>query len=232
MATTLSGQVSALATQVGTDVATLVTRVGDLTALTTTKKASLVVALNELKAGLTTLEGELGAQINDSATAADTTWSSQKITAQISAAVTGLVNGAPETLDTLKELADALTTNADAIAALQSIAQGHVKYDGVQTLTAEQKTQARTNIDAASTSDVTAVSAKVGDLTSLDTTAKGSAVAAINEVKLAADNAAGAAAAADSKAVAAQTAVTTLTSNVGDTSADFVTVYTSSRGTI
>lgn len=52
MATTLNNQISALATQVGTDIKQIIANVGDLSKLTTTQKASLVVALNELKANL------------------------------------------------------------------------------------------------------------------------------------------------------------------------------------
>lgn len=236
MATTLSGQVSALATQIGTDVKQIVANVGDLSSLTTTQKASLVVALNELKAGLSSLESELGAQINDEATATDTTWSSQKITTQISAAVSALVNGAPDALDTLKELADAIETNQDAITALQSIASGHVKFNEAQTLEDSQKAQARTNIGAASTADVSAVSTKLGDLGSLETTDKSSVVAAVNEVKGTADGASTAAsdakstaAAAQSTATAAKTTADNLTTAVGDTTTDFVTVYTTAR---
>lgn len=243
MAVTLSGQVSALATQIGTDVKSLLEKIGDLSALTTTQKANIVVALNELKAGLTALEGKLGAQIDDSSTAADKTWSSSKINSQISAAVSGLVNGAPETLDTLKELADALETNKDAIEALQTLAAGHVKFDAAQSLSPEQQTQARSNIAAAGTEELNAVSAKIGDLGSLDTSAKDSIVAAVNEVKLAADNAASAASAADQKATAAQgtantaqstasaaqSAVNSLATAVGDTTTDFVTIYTTAR---
>lgn len=250
MPTTLSGQVSALATQIGTDVKSLLASIGDLSALTTTQKASLVVALNELKASLTALEDELGAQIDDDATATTTTWSSTKITAQISAAVTALVNGAPGTLDTLKELADAIETNQDAIAAIQSVAAGHVKFDAAQSLDDTQKAQARSNIGAASTTDVSNVSATIGTLGSLETTDQSSVVAAVNEVKSAADSAASAAATADAKAVAAQsaastaqstanaaqstasaaqTAVNSLSTSVGDTTTDFVKIYTTAR---
>lgn len=250
MATTISNQISALATQVGTDVKQIIQNIGDLSKLTTTQKASLVVALNELKAGLTAVEGQLGAQIDDSSTATDKTWSSTKINTQISAAVSGLINGAPETLDTLKELADALETNKDAIEALQALAAGHVKYDSAQSLTSEQQAQARTNISAAGSAELSAVDAKIGALGSLETSAKGSTVAAINEVKLASDAASSAASAADAKATAAdtkateaqtaagtaqstasaaQSAVNTLSQQVGDTQADFVAIYTTAR---
>lgn len=236
MATTLSTQISALATQVGTDIKQILANVGNLSQLTTTQKASLVLALNELKAGLTAVEGKLGAQIDDSSSGTDKTWSASKINSAITAAVNALINGAPETLDTIKEVADAITANKDAISAIQAVAAGHVKYDGAQDLTSEQKTQARTNIGAAGTDDVDAVKTTIGTLTNLSTTDKASIVGAINEVKGTADTAKSTADTANSTATAAQTkanqvetALSTLTTNVGDTQADFVAVYEAAR---
>ncbi len=232
----LSSQIASLATTVGADVKGILASIGTLSELTTTQKANLVVALNELKAGLTDLESELGAQIDDEATASTTTWSSQKINTTISTAVANLINGAPETLDTLKELAEAIADNQDAIEAMQTIAAGHVKYDGAQSLTTEQQAQARTNIGAASQSDLSAVSstatvaqsaastnaANIGTLTSLTTTAKGNLVAAINEVKTTATSASTAASQVASDLAAFKTAV-------GDTAANFAQTYTTAR---
>lgn len=232
----LSTQVASLATTVGSDVKGILSSIGTLENLTTTQKANLVVALNELKAGLTGLESELGAQINDEATASTTTWSSQKINTAISTAVSDLINGAPGTLDTLKELADAITENQGAIEALESIAAGHVKYDGAQSLTTEQQAQARTNIGAASQAELTTVSAtataaqsaastnaaNIGTLTSLTTTAKGNLVAAINEVKTTATSASTTASQVASDLAAFKTAV-------GDTNANFAQTYTTAR---
>lgn len=236
MATTLSTQISALATQIGSDIKTLIANVGDLGTLTTQQKASLVVALNELKAGLTQVEGQLGAQIDDNSTGTDKTWSASKINSAISAAVNALINGAPETLDTIKEVADAIAANQSAIDAIEAVAAGHVKYDGAQSLTTEQKQQARTNIDAASTGEVTAVDTKIGTLSNLATTDKASIVGAINEVKgvagsaqTAATTASQTATAAQNKANANETALNALTTNVGDTQADFVAVYEAAR---
>lgn len=236
MATTLSAQISALATQIGSDIKTLIAHDGDLSALTTQQKASLVLALNELKAGLTAVEGKLGAQIDDSSSGTDKTWSASKINSAITAAVNALINGAPETLDTIKEVADAITANKDAISAIQAVAAGHVKYDGAQDLTAEQKTQERTNIGAAGTDDINAVKTTIGTLTNLSTTDKASIVGAINEVKgvadqakTTADTASSTATSALGKANANETALTTLTTNVGDTQADFVAVYEAAR---
>lgn len=63
MATTLSTQISALATQVGTDIKQILANVGDLSQLTTTQKSSLVVAINELKASIQDVADSVGATI-------------------------------------------------------------------------------------------------------------------------------------------------------------------------
>ena len=232
MATNLSAQISALATQVGTDIKGILSSVGNLGSLTTTQKASLVVALDELKASLTDLEGKLGAQIDDAKNSLTTTWSSQKISTQITSAVNSLVDGAPGTLDTLKELAEALTQNKDAISALQALAAGHVKFDSVQSLSSEQQKQARENIGAASSVDVGTVASNVGSLSALDTGDKTSIVAALNEVKRTSDAAKTEASSSVTTANSAQQAVTALSTNVGDTQADFVKTYTTARGAI
>ena len=246
MATTLSAQIGALATQVGTDIKQIIANVGDLSSLTTTQKASLVVALNELKSTIDSVAGSVGETINDSATSTSQTWSSSKISTSISEAVNALVAGAPDAMDTLKELADAISANGDAIGALQTIAAGHVKFDSAQTISSKQQQQARTNIGAVGTAELTAVDTKVGALTSLDTTDKSSVVAAINEVlvqaaKGVADAASAASAAASAQqaastaqttATGAQQAVAALQTNVGDTQADFVAVYTAARGSV
>lgn len=248
MATTSSQQISLLAQTIGTDVKQIYANIGDLSALTTAQKTSLVLALNELKAALGNID--LTKLIDDSKTATNLTWSSTQITTAINNAVTALVNGAPEALDTLKELSDAITTNQDAISALQTIAGGHVKFDAAQTLTTAQKTQARSNIDAASTTEVETAQAaaeaaqstantnktNIGTLSSLNTSAKTSLVAAINEVKTTADAAKTAAATADSKATsaasaakAAQDDVDALSAAIGDTTTDYVSVYETAR---
>ena len=229
MAVTLSTQISELAKQLGVDIKAILSSIGNLSELSTAQKASLVLALNELKAGLTQIEGKLGAQIDDLQTVTTKTWSSTKINDTINKAVSDLVGGAPDTLDTLKELADALNTNKDAITALQSIAQGHVKFDAVQSLSDTQKKQARDNIGASSKAEIDAVDGKIGVLTNLSTTEKKSVVGAINELKLSTDEAKRSASAAETSATSAKQGVDTLKTQVGDTSTDFVAVYTSAR---
>jgi hypothetical protein len=110
-------------------------RAGTLASLTTTDKTSLVAALNEVRASIPVL----ASIINDAATANGTTWSSTKIQAQITAAITALVSGAPEAQNTLAELAAQITALAQADAGLLSFTQA-------QTLTAEQKAQVGANL--------------------------------------------------------------------------------------
>ena len=81
---------------------------------------------------------------------------------------------ATSALDTIKEVADAINTNKDAITALQQIAAGHVKFDAAQTLNDTQKQQARENIDAVSAAQLAATAKTVaekanGDLTTFKT---------------------------------------------------------------
>ena len=112
------------------------------------------VAANE--GAITNLKSEVAkkVEIDDAQASATKTYSSQKVDSQITAAKQAVKNdllgGAGEAYDTLKELADALVTNKDAITALQQIAQGHVQFDKAQALNDDQKKQARANIGALS----------------------------------------------------------------------------------
>ena len=87
----LSTNVTNLATRVGTEVKALRTllnaNAADLSALTTTAKGNLVAAINELQAAL----ANAGAHINDAATNTTETWSSSKISTQITAMITPLL---------------------------------------------------------------------------------------------------------------------------------------------
>ena len=67
-----------------------------------------------------------------------------------------LLGGAGEAVDTLRELADLIAANADAIDALRDLAAGHVKFDAAQDLTASQQAQARSNIGAVSAEEMDA----------------------------------------------------------------------------
>lgn len=153
---------------------TLLDNQGSLTSLTTEDKASLVVAINELVTSINTIKAEIASksEIDDTKTTTTNVWSASKTSTEIATAATNLKNdllgGAGEAYDTLKELADLIDTNKDAIDALEALAAGHVKFDGAQTLTDTQKAQARTNIGAAASVHTHAISDVTGLQTALD----------------------------------------------------------------
>ncbi len=156
-------------TQIGLDMKSvqaaaslLETKQGDLTQLTTDEKTSLVGAVNEVQAELNNID--LAALIDDTTTGTDTTWSSSKIVSAISQAVADLVDGAPEALNTINELAAALQDNPDMIENINTILGKVVRVDVAQTFTASEKAQGRTNIGAASEADLTQLAANVGDI--------------------------------------------------------------------
>jgi hypothetical protein len=70
--------------------------------------------------------------------------------------VANLINGAGSDSDTLKELADKIVALAQTDTGLVSVALA-------QTFTDVQKAQARTNIGAASATDLTALTTNVGN---------------------------------------------------------------------
>jgi|SRR5690606_5078031 len=87
---------------------------GDLTQLATTDKTSLVAAINEIKNS----SGGGGSSIDDDVISTSTTWSSAKIDTEITTAIAALIDGAPETLNTLNKLAVALSENTGEIATI------------------------------------------------------------------------------------------------------------------
>lgn len=152
---TLETRIRDLATSIGTQCKALRTlingNVADLTALATTAKTNLVAAINEVRAMVVALGTP--AVINDAATGSGATWSSQKISDQITAAVAALVNGSPGALDTLKELADAINDDAAFSAAVTTALGNRLRFDAAQVLTAPQKAQACSNAGAAALLD-------------------------------------------------------------------------------
>lgn len=144
----LETKLIALAEAVGVDIKAARLRDGDLTALQTTAKNNLVAAINELYAAV----GNSGVQINDSAGAGDklVTYSADKVLAVVEAAKqavkSDLLDGAPEALDTLVELANALNNDPNFATTLATQIGNRVRYDAAQTLTTAQKKQACDNI--------------------------------------------------------------------------------------
>jgi hypothetical protein len=143
----LQEQIVSLAQAIGADIKALKAADGSLSLLSTTDKSSLVAAINELF----TSGGGGGVSINDASTTSTTqTWSANKSTAAISAAITALqnslVNGAGSALDTFKELQDALGGDANFATTVATALGNRVRYDAVQSLTAPQQLQACTNL--------------------------------------------------------------------------------------
>lgn len=149
---------SAFSTTVANDVKALRTGQGTLSALATTNKTNLVAALNELFAAI-----NAATSIDDAVASGTSTYSSNKVIELIGLAVAGLVDSAPGTLNTLNELAAALGDDPNAITTLTT-ALGQRVGVIAQTFTNPEKTQARTNIDAASIASVTAVATDLGTL--------------------------------------------------------------------
>lgn len=137
--------------------------IGDLTGLTTTAKTTLVLAINEVKAAVSAID--LTALIDDTALAGTTTktYSADKIIGLLSSLETKIMGGiTPETLDTIKELADYLTSNTVAGGIVEQLAN-RVRVDAVQNFDAAQQAQGRANIGAASAADLAALSAAIGN---------------------------------------------------------------------
>lgn len=144
-------RVKALAEQAANTIKTVNAKIGNMANLTTTDKTTVVAALNELKASITALN-----LIDDTTVSSTETYSSAKIEAVITTAISTLINGAGADSDTLKEL-------ADQIVALAQADNGLVSTALAQNFSAAQKTQARDNIGAASAADLATLTTNVGN---------------------------------------------------------------------
>jgi hypothetical protein len=142
----LSTNVSNLATRVATEIKAVRTLVNgnaaDLSTLSTTSKNNLVAAINEIYSALATA----GVQINDAAASTGSVYSSTKTDAQIAAAVSSLVDGAPELLDTLNELAAAINDDANFAVTIEN--QIAAKADAVHSHSISDVTNLQTALDA------------------------------------------------------------------------------------
>lgn len=173
----LSTNVTNLATRVATEIKAVRTLVNgnasDLSALDTTAKTNLVAAINELNTEIENID--LSALIDDSSTATTTTWSSTKIGTAIDAAVTALVDGAPDLLNTLNELAAALGDDEDFATTITTsigtklsksgdsmtgnLAMGTNSITGLATPTANDHAATKGYVDT----EITTLSTAVGD---------------------------------------------------------------------
>ena len=134
-------RITSLAQAIAADIKQLTTNQGTLTALTTTDKTSLVNAINELKTSIANVTN-----INDTSTSKSATWSSDKINTSINNAVSALVNGAGTTLDTLKELANALGNDANFATTIATQMGKRVRVDAAQTFTVAEQAQGCANL--------------------------------------------------------------------------------------
>jgi hypothetical protein len=145
---TTNTQIIALAQAIGADIKSLTVTRGTLANLTTTEKSNLVAALNELKTGLTAVEGAVAGSsgINDTVVSTTTAYSSSKTVSVISAQIAAIVDGAPGTFDTLREIAEYIASDQTAMGALTTSINNRVRYDAAQTLTVAQQKIAGENI--------------------------------------------------------------------------------------
>jgi len=160
--TDLSTRLRDLATRLATEDKTNRTFINgnapDLSDLDTTAKSNLVEALNELKGLVDAAAAAAAAKaaIDDAAVSSTTkTYSIDKISALITAAIDGVVAGAPTAINTLNELATAIGDDANFAATITAALGNRVRVDtAAQGLTEPQKGNARTNIGAAAAADV------------------------------------------------------------------------------
>jgi len=145
----LQTQLNSFVLRVADEFNTVKGRTGTLSALTTTDKSNLVAAINELKAAIIT-----AVAIDDLQVSTSTTYSSTKVVSLLDALKSDILGGADPAYDTLLELQQALQNDQSGIAALTTALDNRVRFDAAQSLTAAQQLQARTNIDAVSSSDV------------------------------------------------------------------------------
>lgn len=133
--------------------------IGTLTSLSTTAKSNLVSALNEVQASVSSID--LTSLINDAAASGviNKTFSADRILSLVAGSVSALVDSSPATLDTLKELAEALGNNPNFATNIATSLGHRVRVDAVQTFTTAEQEQARSNISAASITSVTTAKA-------------------------------------------------------------------------
>jgi hypothetical protein len=192
LATNLQNAFTAVAAALKSTRVLLNGNAADNSALNTTAKASLLAAINEVfalanaaassggaviddaTARTTTVYSsqkvvnQIAALIADAATAAGTTWSSTKISSYVSTQLTNVIGAAPTSLDTLKELADAINDDASFAATMTASLGNRIRTDAAQSYTGAQVTQGQANLVAlgmATAASVTTLSNSVGDPT-------------------------------------------------------------------
>ena len=146
----LQTQIHSLVIRVADEFKTVYSKIGNLSSLSTTDKSTLVAAINELKAAIATV-----AVIDDlTPGSTTTTFSASKIVTLLDALRAQILGGADAAYDTLLELQQELQNDQTGIAALTAAIDKRVRFDAVQTLTAPEQLQTRTNIGAVASIDI------------------------------------------------------------------------------
>lgn len=110
------------------------------------------------------IAGGLGAQIDDLNASTSTVYSSSKVDALISNLEQTLLGGIPDsTLDTIKEIADFLKDNSVANGLIAQLSK-RVRVDAAQTFTGTEQAQGRSNIGAASATDLSDLISAIGTI--------------------------------------------------------------------
>jgi len=154
----INTRINELAVAIAQEINKTRSTIGKLTDLQTTSKVNVVSAINELSGSLGTLTNTVNninntvnqatsQLINDSSVSTTTTYSSDKITKVLAEQITlakqavkdELINGAPGTYDTLKEIADYIAQDKDALAAITNALNNKLSVDSFTTLNQEQK---------------------------------------------------------------------------------------------
>ena len=140
-------RITLLAQAIAADIKQLTINQGTLTALSTSDRTSIVNAINELQTAIANVTDIANTtNIDDAGTSSSATWSSDKINTSINEAISALVNGADTTLDTLKELADALDNDAGFASAVATQMGNRVRVDAPQTFTVDEQAQGCANL--------------------------------------------------------------------------------------
>lgn len=146
---TLEERLTAIFDAIAKDIKGIIDTRGNLAQLNTTEKSSLVAALNELQSRINEASGQASG-INDNSVGADSVWSSSKTQQAIAAAAASvkqqIIDGAPDALDTLNELAAYVESDLTGAAAMAESINKRVRFDEAQALTPEQQLQACQNI--------------------------------------------------------------------------------------